>query len=276
MDLYVDIIKATGVEKVVNCFKRGESKPIRRISKQRRIVGWKAMPDEWMKTSEEFTAVAGIKTAESVNPSVVEAEVGLASPPLDEGAFQFGTQNFDLSQIFDDMDDDGNPQNKCYKATQLGEQSSSIQGCHVLAIAKETQMKKQEPTAAAATTNKPLMPATTNSESGPRTVSNKLKFGLKSDKPKSSIKRSTPSAPPPPPPVEKLTSADHEAAAIESKMETAKRKLREGYQRAAAAKRQRRTQQLDIRDLPKQGLGKENVHQRIVSKLRQLRANRRR
>uniref|UniRef100_A0A1D1YVM7 Transcription elongation factor A protein 3 n=2 Tax=Anthurium amnicola TaxID=1678845 RepID=A0A1D1YVM7_9ARAE len=106
MSLSVDTIKITEIGKAVNGLRKHSSKQIRHLVRTL-IDGWKALVDEWVSATATLTE----NTPESVNPSVVDDEEGLPSPPLDEGVL-FSTQTtMELSQFFDGMDDDGNLRN---------------------------------------------------------------------------------------------------------------------------------------------------------------------
>ncbi|KAJ1436030.1 Transcription elongation factor, TFIIS/CRSP70, N-terminal, sub-type [Sesbania bispinosa] len=105
MELTVDLLKATEIGKAVNPLRKHGSKDISQLARTL-INVWKGMVDEWVKAT---TPIAGSEgTPDSVNPSVVDEEEGLPSPPMDEGAlFATQTGSMELSQFFDGMDDDG-------------------------------------------------------------------------------------------------------------------------------------------------------------------------
>ncbi|KAL2925692.1 putative mediator of RNA polymerase II transcription subunit 26b [Bienertia sinuspersici] len=84
--------ETTEIGKAVNGIRRHSSKEIRHLAR-----GWKVIVDEWVKATQEL-AEGG--TPDSVNPSTVDEEEGLPSPPMDEGAL-FSTQPMDFSQIFE-------------------------------------------------------------------------------------------------------------------------------------------------------------------------------
>ncbi|VAH19222.1 unnamed protein product [Triticum turgidum subsp. durum] len=73
------------------------------------IQDWKILVDEWVSTTNVALADNSPGTS---NPSVVDdddEEEGLPSPPLDEGAFFAPeTTAIQLSEFFDEMDEDGN------------------------------------------------------------------------------------------------------------------------------------------------------------------------
>ncbi|KAA8517918.1 hypothetical protein F0562_015394 [Nyssa sinensis] len=103
----VDTLKATEIGKAVNGLRKHGSEQIRDLARML-VRLWMHMVDEWVNATEAIAGAEG--TPESVNPSVVDEEEGLPSPPLDEGAF-FANTSIELSQFFDGMDDDGNPRN---------------------------------------------------------------------------------------------------------------------------------------------------------------------
>ncbi|KAI9115292.1 hypothetical protein K1719_013611 [Acacia pycnantha] len=80
--LTVDLLKETGIGKTVNPLKKHGSKEIRQLARTL-IDGWKAMVDESIKSTEAIEAKG---TPDSINPSVVNEEEGLPSPPVDEVA----------------------------------------------------------------------------------------------------------------------------------------------------------------------------------------------
>ncbi|GAB2267115.1 hypothetical protein Dimus_002100 [Dionaea muscipula] len=255
MDVNYDILRVTEIGKAVKSLRKCESKEIRQLAKKL-IEGWKIMVDEWVKAAEAFTE----RTPESMNPSIVEDEEGLPSPPLDEGAF-FPPQNMELSQFFDGMDDDGNPHNngggfhknrEGWRKPPVAKQNaivpkqreqSSTEGSVLTNETRATQITKRE------AVPKPLKAA--NGQFGPgrpvkltsgEKVGNEVKVQQKPDKP--TIQRR------PAPQTERLTSGDEDA--VQLKIEASKRKLHEGYKQAENAKRQRTIQIMEVHDIPKQ------------------------
>ncbi|KAK9290582.1 hypothetical protein L1049_008753 [Liquidambar formosana] len=287
MALTVDTLKATEIGKAVNGLRKHGSKQIRHLARTL-IEGWKDLVDEWVNATAAIAATEG--TPDSLNPSVLDEEEGLPSPPMDEGAF-FATQttSMELSQFFDGMDDDGNPRNsgEFIKNHDNGRKSSlehrsvpkrqqqppnevnvlaksslehqtvpkrqqqPLDEVNVLSKDKIHQIKKQE---AVVKPNKPP-----NSESGSvrppklsagQRVNHEMKYQQKSDK--VAIQRRPLAGP-----QDKLKCSD---GVSEVKLEAAKRKLQERYQQAENAKKQRTIQVMELQDLPKQGLGHRNPH----------------
>ncbi|KAG5552655.1 hypothetical protein RHGRI_010675 [Rhododendron griersonianum] len=204
--------QATEIGKSVNALRKHSSKEIRHLARTL-IEFWKDMVDEWVNATAAIGGTEG--TPESVNPSVVDDEEGLPSPPLDEGAFFATNTTMELSQkffyfsvsqlclpkFFDGMDDDGNPRNsgEFNKNRENGRKppredrnipKQKPRETHAPVIDKmgdemRPALKKQGAVA------KPSKPSS-NTESGPgrptkavhveRKVSNGTKFQEKSDK----------------------------------------------------------------------------------------------
>ncbi|KAH8506733.1 hypothetical protein H0E87_013511 [Populus deltoides] len=263
MALTVDTLKATEIGKAVNVLRKHGSKQIRYLARTL-IEDWKVLVDEWYSTANAIRGDEG--TPDSVNPSVVDEEEGLPSPPLDEGAF-FATQptSMELSQFFDGMDDDGNPRNggEFIKNRESGQRPSvekqnfakqkhhTPNGANVLSKDnKSQQMRRQE---AIVKASKP-----SNANSGPgrplkQNVEQKMnqepQLIRKTDKITSQRK-------PPTGQQDKLKDSDE--VDVQMKLEATKRKLQERYQQAENAKRQRTIQVMELHDLPKQGYVQKN------------------
>ncbi|XP_058209463.1 probable mediator of RNA polymerase II transcription subunit 26b [Rhododendron vialii] len=257
MVLSVDSLKATEIGKSVNALRKHSSKEIRHLARTL-IEFWKDMVDEWVNATAAIGGTEG--TPESVNPSVVDDEEGLPSPPLDEGVFFATNTTMELSQFFDGMDDDGNPRNsgEFNKNRENGRKppredrnipKQKPRETHAPVIDKKGDemrpaLKKQGAVA------KPSKPSS-NTESGPgrptkavhveRKVSNGTKFQEKSDK--ATI-------------IQKPLAVQQDKCLDDTaRLEAAKRRLHERYQQAENAKRQRTIQVMELHDLPKQGLG---------------------
>ncbi|XP_059668296.1 probable mediator of RNA polymerase II transcription subunit 26b isoform X2 [Cornus florida] len=270
MALSVDTLKSTEIGKAVNGLRKHGLRQIRDLARTL-IDMWKDMVDEWVNAT---TAIAE-GTPESVNPSVVDEEEGLPSPPLDEGFFLAGpTTTMELSQFFDCMDDDGNPRNGGeFKKNRENGRKPSMESQNVprrkqplpnesKVPAKDNkgeQVKKQEAVMRKQTAIvKPHKHS--NTESGPgrpakpnvvQKVNNETKFQQKSDK--VAIQKKPLAAQ-----QDKLQRSDEDA--VRMKLEATKRRLGERYQQAENAKRQRMIQVMELHDLPKQGLGHKNAH----------------
>eukprot|EP00258_Populus_trichocarpa_P012891 XP_002323230.2 probable mediator of RNA polymerase II transcription subunit 26b [Populus trichocarpa] len=268
MALTVDTLKATEIGKAVNGLRKHGSEQIRHLARTL-IEDWKVLVDEWYSAANVIRGNEG--TPDSVNPSVVDEEEGLPSPPLDEGAF-FATQptSMELSQFFDGMDDDGNPRNNGeFIKNHVSRRRPSAENQNISKQKQQTpkganmpskdnesqQMRKQEDVVKA---SKP-----SNANSGPgrplkQNVEQKMNQETvlirKTDKVTSQRK-------PPTGQQDKLKSSDE--VAVQMKLEATKRKLQERYQQAEKAKRQRTIQVMELHDLPKQGHVQKNQPMRL-------------
>ncbi|XP_042485934.1 probable mediator of RNA polymerase II transcription subunit 26b [Macadamia integrifolia] len=266
MALTVDTLKATEIGKAVNCLRKHNSKQIRHLARTL-IDGWKVMVDEWVSAA---AAVAGAteSSPDSVNPSVVDEEEGLPSPPLDDGIF-FATQttSIELSQFFDGMDDDGNPRNNGEfdknrengRRTTMGSQNiPKRKPPHPSESNLLTKDSKGQPVRKHDPFIKQTKPF--NTESGPGRppkqsseikASNQMKAQQKMDP--TGVKTRPVSG-------QQDKSKLSDENSVRAKLEAAKRKLQEGYQQAENAKKQRTIQVMELHDLPKQGLGQRHPH----------------
>lgn len=107
MQLSVSTLKATEIGRAVNGLRKHNSQQIRHLVRTL-IEGWKILVDEWVSTTN--VALTDNSPGSSKTSVVDDADdEGLPSPPLDEGAF-FATQTtaIQLSEFFDEMDEDGN------------------------------------------------------------------------------------------------------------------------------------------------------------------------
>lgn len=108
MQLSVSTLRATEIGRAVNGLRKHSSQQIRHLALAL-IQDWKILVDEWVSTTNVALADNSPGTS---NPSVVDdddEEEGLPSPPLDEGAFFAPeTTAIQLSEFFDEMDEDGN------------------------------------------------------------------------------------------------------------------------------------------------------------------------
>ncbi|XP_065853576.1 probable mediator of RNA polymerase II transcription subunit 26b [Euphorbia lathyris] len=273
MALTMDTLKATEIGKVVNVLRKHGSKQVCNLA--RTLVNeWKDLVDEWYSAAKPIRVDEG--TPESVNPSVVDEEEGLPSPPLDEAYF-FTTQTagIELSQekFFDGMDDDGNPQKsgEFVKNREKGRKPSmehiikrkqqiSRESSHVAQDKKSQETRKQEPVV------KPSKPPISGSGPG-RPLKQKSNNESKVER-KIIIQRKASNIQ-----NDKFKCPDE--AAVQTKLEATKRKLQERYQQAENAKRQRTIQVMELHDLPKQGGVQKNAHMRPANHNRQWAQGRR-
>ncbi|KAL9232627.1 hypothetical protein vseg_007716 [Gypsophila vaccaria] len=265
MHLTVNILKDTEIGKAVNNIRRHSSKDIRNLSRSL-IDGWKVIVDEWVKSTQEL-AEGG--TPDSINPSTVDEEEGLPSPPMDDGVF-FSTQVMDFNQFFDGMDDDGNPRNsgEFNSNRQSGPRKPSVVKPNVAQrrdippkettpISKDNsaqRIKMQPPV------QKPNKPS--NTQSGPGRPSNRnedTKLSKDSQLRPKLEKPVVQRRPAPQPEKQRQSNED----SVQDKLAAAKRKLQERYQQAENAKKQRTIQVMEIQDLPKQGYVNKNPQGRF-------------
>ncbi|CAI9099528.1 OLC1v1036368C1 [Oldenlandia corymbosa var. corymbosa] len=247
MLLSVEVLKATEIGKSVNALRRHGSKQIRQLAKTL-VDGWVVMVDEWMSAA---ATVVNEGTPESMKKSdLVDEEEGLPSPPLDEG-FLFTTQSIpmELSQLFDGMDDDGNPQNsgefnknrdkgkkssmdnqnvpkqkqkvhgegvtppKDWKSEQLKKQQPGLKKQEAVVKQQAAYPKTSKPSSGGVGPGRPTKPVVGLSQSKPQQNSDKL----------TTQKREVPQQ-------NKMRSSDE--AAVLLKLEASKRKLQERYREA--------------------------------------------
>ncbi|MED6203994.1 hypothetical protein PIB30_005001 [Stylosanthes scabra] len=261
MDLTVDLLKATEIGKAVTPLRKHGLKDIRQLARTL-IDGWKVMVDEWVKATTSITGSEG--TPDSVNPSVVDEEEGLPSPPMDEGAF-FATQagSMELSQFFDGMDDYGNPQQsgEFIKNRESGRRASldnkNMVKMNIQASTDNSNTDSKHQLAIKhAATGKLSQPVSTDSGPGRPPKSTVLKKGAVEPKMPQKIETSV---------IRKQPQAGHQNkskplgdSSLQVKLEAAKRKLQERYQQAENAKRQRTVQVMELHDLPKQAVAHRN------------------
>ncbi|XP_058078324.1 probable mediator of RNA polymerase II transcription subunit 26b [Magnolia sinica] len=260
MELSVETLKATEIGKAVNGLRKHGSKQIRHLARTL-IDGWKDLVDAWVNAA---AAIAG-GTPESVNPSVVDEEEGLPSPPLDEGAFlATQTTSMELSQFFDGMDDDGNPRNSRESDNNHGngrkptsDNSNPRRKQKPPEVANvpmedKIQVRKQE---AVIRQNKPM-----NADVGPgrppkMSLEHKANGDVKLQQRRDQVGVQR----------KPLTSLQDKSKhsddlLVRAKLEATKRRLHEGYQQAENAKKQRTIQVMELHDLPKQGLSHRNPY----------------
>ncbi|XP_042003102.1 probable mediator of RNA polymerase II transcription subunit 26b [Salvia splendens] len=281
MPLSVEILKTTEIGKSVNALRKHGSKEIRNLVR-RLVEDWKLMVDAWVSA---MTAIAGANcTTETEKTSGVEEEdeeeEGLPSPPLDEGAFFAAPTSMEWSQFFDGMDDDGNLQNcgEFNKNQKNGRTRTDVptrksEGPNDSRVPpkdlkagnrrnQESMTKKESP---------PLKP---NTPARPKPPSNEM--GTRRPNPVAqpngnyvfkAQQNGTIPKKPPTQQQEKLNRVN--GASHQMKLEDAKRKLHERYQEAEKAKKQRTIQVVELRDLPKQSLGRGNHHTKPGNQHRQ-------
>uniref|UniRef100_A0A0D9Z7R8 TFIIS N-terminal domain-containing protein n=1 Tax=Oryza glumipatula TaxID=40148 RepID=A0A0D9Z7R8_9ORYZ len=105
LEFTVDAIRVTEIGTAVKPLRKHGSKQIRQLVRSL-IDGWKAVVNDWVNNGGAIVD----HTPQSMDGSCLEQEEGgLPSPPMDEAAF-FATPctSIQLSEFFDEMDDDGN------------------------------------------------------------------------------------------------------------------------------------------------------------------------
>ncbi|KAL3819682.1 hypothetical protein ACJIZ3_005587 [Penstemon smallii] len=242
MPMSVETLKATDIGKSVNSLRKHGSKDIRNLVKTL-IEDWKTMVDDWVIATKAIAAVAEVDTesAKKTNVAPEEEEQGLPSPPMDEGVFFATPTSIELSQFFDGMDEDGNPQknrNFIVRRSNL----ANVHKCKVdetLHEPKNRKMVQQKKNQEAPLCNpKPIMrPKPANNEK--RTVQNRA------------IQKNLI------PPRPKLDSYDEAAM----RLETSKRKLQERYQEVKNAKKQRTIKLVEAQDILKRNVMQQRRNQ---------------
>ncbi|KAI7739733.1 hypothetical protein M8C21_000499 [Ambrosia artemisiifolia] len=251
MNLSVETLKATEIGKSVNVLRKHVSKDVSSIAKTL-IEAWKVLVDEWVKATEK--TMVSEATPDSVNPSVLDEEEGLPSPPLDDLTFLYPHGSLELSEFFDHgrvkffdgMDDYGNPGNsggfnKNHNPPNPKQQKPSNVSNTVRKNEPDSDLvKKKQPSVV-----KPNTPTVPESGSGRRVKPN-------GDRKLQNVPKR------PPQQIKQKASGE---AMTQDKFEETKRKLQERYQQAENAKKQRTIQVMELHDLPKpKGVPVRNQH----------------
>ncbi|KAJ4838573.1 hypothetical protein Tsubulata_018222 [Turnera subulata] len=256
--LTVDTLKATEIGKAVNGLRKHRSKEIQRRARTL-IEGWKVLVDEWYSATKAIGGNEG--TPDSANPSVLDEEEGLPSPPLDEAAFFDTHPNLnDFSENFwDGIHDDGrnvvldtrnrnhgNTGNSSLRNENTKKQNKpTTTGANTMVKDNKIREKRQE------AVMKPSKPSTANS--GPRRPQEQSYEQKKND---SKLQQK----------MQKITTLRKplisQETCSETKYEATKRKLHESYQQHEIAKRQRTVQMMELHDLPKPASVCRNPHMR--------------
>ncbi|KAL7599183.1 hypothetical protein Lser_V15G26032 [Lactuca serriola] len=260
MNLSVETLKATEIGKSVNVLRKHASKDVRQIAKVL-IEVWKRMVDEWVKATTKVTVSEA--TPESMNPSVLDEEEGLPSPPLDDLAFlNPHAMSLELSEkFFDGMDDYGNlrksaesnknrdnnrkPPVEKQNITKLKEQKPLNGPTMARKEDRDSNVMKQQ------TGVKPTRPPVANLAPRIKPNDRKLQNPEKPTLQKRPIAHQQ----------RKPWRANEES--VQDKLEETKRKLQERYQQAENAKRQRTIQVMELHDLPKQEVQVDRKNQQM-------------
>ncbi|KAG0550992.1 hypothetical protein BDA96_01G385500 [Sorghum bicolor] len=273
LEFTVDAIRATEIGMAVKPLRKHGSKQIRQLVRSL-IEGWKATVNEWVNNRDPIVD----HTPQSVDASCLDQEEGgLPSPPMDEAAlFAAPCTSIQLSEFFDEMDDDGNIRSdakdggQCNPASQesVNKQSPPGQWYDPEQNWKVDQsaMKQSRPNEAFNWQTRQ------QSNSGAQVKASSAAFGpgrpqmshtgpkCSEVKPKQqqdisvAQRRPKPTMPKQPPTQHDVNSVRAKLQlAKDAKLEATKRKLQEGYQEFNNAKKQRTIQMVDPQDLPKQG-----------------------
>ncbi|CAN1337558.1 Probable mediator of RNA polymerase II transcription subunit 26b [Linum perenne] len=255
MALSVDTLKATEIGKAVNGLRKHGSNEIRHLARTL-IDLWKDLVDEWYNASKPIIS-RNESTPDSGNPSVLDEEDGLPSPPLDEGIF-FATQatGIELSQPRTTIRANG--RKPSHEPRSIPKPRQQTMHNEVIGLTKNSQqIKSQE---GSMRLNKP-----SNNNSGPgrpikqnleQKVNNSSMLQRRSDHQIGS--QSNPSSGQQQQNVSFCNLQQFRTATGNMKLEATKRKLQESYQQAQNAKRQRTIQVMELHDLPKQGIANRN------------------
>lgn len=283
MQLTVETLKATEIGKQVNQLRKHNSKEIRSTVK-RLISGWKELVDEWVKTAGNVAVAAIAGTSpDSVSLATVDDENGLPSPPLDEGAFlATQTTSIEISQIFDGMDDDGNPHVAEKTEGDEYDDDNDDDDEKQCIVERPHKIKQSAHQSNLRMYNSPCgkQETTREREVLKRNVQIQANRDCQGHRMSGSNRIITSSGPGRPPispdckasrdNVQQQTGLNKnqtkpnsfslqnkskypDDVSVKVKLEAAKRRLHEGYQQVENAKKQRTVQVMELQDLPKQG-----------------------
>ncbi|KAG0572161.1 hypothetical protein KC19_VG073300 [Ceratodon purpureus] len=249
MHVSVEALKATEIGKEVNALRKHQYKRVRSLAKGL-VRGWKDLVDEWVKSAGDVAAAA---MAVSDN-----GEEGLPSPPLDPGALLASTRtnSIEMSHFFDDFLDD-------LSAGSGPSPPSSNGACDDMVPLSKRQHQSRGSTAS---------PESQAPKSKGNSISSRGNFGPgrpmdRSGPPKAngnSIVRKFETKPPDPKdnkPTsgQKKPQEPEENMSVAARLEAAKRRLHERYEKVESAKRQRVVQVMELTDLPKGGPNRAKV-----------------
>ncbi|KAL8213712.1 hypothetical protein R6Q57_003161 [Mikania cordata] len=217
MSISVETLKATEIGKSVNVLRKHASNDVRQIARTL-IEVWKDMVDEWVNATTKMTVSEN--TPESINPSVLDEEEGLPSPPLDDLAFlNPHSMSLELSEkFFDDVDEYGNPRKRENHNNRKPRPVEKHNG---------PKCKQQKPLNGATMTSKPTVVKPCRSPivepTGRRMV---LNTDRKLQNPEKPILPKKPVVP------QQRKPISSNAETVQDKLEATKRKLQERYQQA--------------------------------------------
>ncbi|XP_066350652.1 probable mediator of RNA polymerase II transcription subunit 26b isoform X2 [Miscanthus floridulus] len=272
LEFTVDAIRATEIGMAVKPLRKHGSKQIRQLVRSL-IEGWKATVNEWVNNGDPIVD----HTPQSVDASCLDQEEGgLPSPPMDEAAlFAAPCTSIQLSEFFDEMDDDGNIRSdakdggQCNPASQesVNKQSPTGQWYDPEQNWKldQSAMKQSRPNEAfnwqtRQQSNPGAQVKMSSAAFGPgRPQMSHMGPKCSEVKPKQqqdvsvAQRRPKPTMPKPPTQHDDNSVQAKLQLAKDAKLEATKRKLQEGYQEFNNTKKQRTIQMVDPQDLPKQG-----------------------
>ncbi|CAL4931172.1 unnamed protein product [Urochloa decumbens] len=285
LEFTVDAIMATEIGMAVKPLRKHASKQIRQLVRSL-IEGWKATVNEWVNDGGPIVD----HTPQSVDASCLDQEEGgLPSPPMDEAAlFATPCTSIQLSEFFDEMDDDGNIRSDAKEHRQCNPPNQEPVKHRQCNPPNQEPVRKQSPMGQwydpeqnwkldqaamkQSRSNEPLNWQTRQQPNpGAKGKPSNAAFGPgrpqrmhlepkgsemrpKQEQDVSAAQRRPKLMMPKPSPQHNENSVRAKLElAKEAKLEATKRKLQEGYQEFNNAKKQRTVQMVDPQDLPKQG-----------------------
>ncbi|RID64024.1 hypothetical protein BRARA_E02985 [Brassica rapa] len=234
MSLSVDLLKDTEIGKAVNGLRRHGSDEIRELAKAL-FAEWKEMVDQWMNSVNEVAGDEG--TPESANYSVVDEAEDFPSPPHDLDFLAPESTGFELSQILDALDCDGNPRHSVEPKRKSMRRPEGTHEANLVGRYNKNQQTRREEI-----DSRPMKHSATVFDE-PRRQPKQTREQMVQPIQRKPIVI----------PEQKRNSQQDKLKALDldARFEFAKRKLQESYQQHDKAKRQRTIQVLET--IPKQG-----------------------
>ncbi|XP_009146801.1 probable mediator of RNA polymerase II transcription subunit 26a [Brassica rapa] len=234
MSLSVDLLKDTEIGKAVNGLRRHGSDEIRELAKAL-FAEWKELVDQWMNSVIEVAGDEG--TPESANYSVVDEAEAFPSPPHDLDFLAPEPTGFELSQILDGLDCDGNPRHSVEPKRKTMRRPEGTHEANLVGRYNKNQQTRREEIDA-----RPMKHSATVEDEHRRQPKQTREQMVHPIQRKPIVI-----------PEQKRNSQQDKLKALDldARFEFAKRKLQESYQQHDKAKRQRTIQVLET--IPKQG-----------------------
>ncbi|CAN7107365.1 unnamed protein product [Brassica rapa subsp. narinosa] len=234
MSLSVDLLKDTEIGKAVNGLRRHGSDEIRELAKAL-FAEWKELVDQWMNSVIEVAGDEG--TPESANYSVVDEAEAFPSPPHDLDFLAHESTGFELSQILDGLDCDGNPRHSVEPKRKTMRRPEGTHEANLVGRYNKNQQTRREEIDARPMKHSAIV------EDEPRRQPKQTREQMVHPIQRKPIVI----------PEQKRNSQQDKLKALDldTRFEFAKRKLQESYQQHDKAKRQRTIQVLET--IPKQG-----------------------